>query len=93
MIREKAFAAPSGWLAIAILLAAFALGAAMLAGGRSVPGLLASAAAVPLASLRGLPWLGRSRGSGSRMPPPGGSNRCWPACSRRILPSTWRLSC
>ena len=48
------------WIVALCLLAAFALGAAMLAGGRSVPGLLASAAAVPLASLRGLPWLGRS---------------------------------
>ncbi|HET7532681.1 MAG TPA: DUF4173 domain-containing protein [Nocardioidaceae bacterium] len=50
----------AGWIVVLCLLAAFALGAAMLAGGRSVPGLLASAAAVPLASLRGLPWLGRS---------------------------------
>ncbi|HSE09051.1 MAG TPA: DUF4173 domain-containing protein [Nocardioidaceae bacterium] len=50
----------AGWIVALCLLAASAVGAAVLAGGRSLPGLLASAAAVPLAGLRGLPWLGRS---------------------------------
>lgn len=50
----------AAWVVALCLLAAFAVGAAALAGGRSVPGLVASAAAVPLAGLRGLPWLGRS---------------------------------
>jgi hypothetical protein len=50
----------AGWIAVLCLLAAFAVGASVLAGGRSVLGMLASAAAVPLAGLRGLPWLGRS---------------------------------
>jgi hypothetical protein len=48
------------WIVALCLLAAFAVGAAVLAGGRSVTGLLASSAAVPLAAVRGLPWLGRS---------------------------------
>jgi len=50
----------AAWIVVLCLLAAFAVGASVLAGGRSVPGMLASAAAVPLAGLRGLPWLGRS---------------------------------
>jgi hypothetical protein len=48
------------WVVALCLLAAFAVGTAALAGGRSVPGLVASAASLPLAGLRGLPWLGRS---------------------------------
>jgi hypothetical protein len=48
------------WVVVLCLLAAFVVGAAALSGGRSVPGLVASCAAVPLAGLRGLPWLGRS---------------------------------
>jgi len=50
----------AGWVVALCLLAAFAVGSATLAGGRSVVGLVASAAAVPLAGVRGLPWLGRS---------------------------------
>ena len=48
------------WIVVLCLMATFAVGAAALTGGRSVNGLLASMAAVPLAALRGLPWLGRS---------------------------------
>lgn len=48
------------WIVVLCLMAAFAVGSAALAEGRSVTGLVASMAAVPLASLRGLPWLGRS---------------------------------
>ncbi len=56
----------AAWVVALCLLAAFAVGAAVLAGGRSVIGLVASAAAVPLAAVRGLPWLSRSvRGSAS----------------------------
>lgn len=50
----------AAWVVALCLMAAFAVGAAALAGGRSVPGLVASATAVPLAALRGLPWLSRS---------------------------------
>lgn len=58
------------WVVALCLLAAFAVGAAALAGGRSVVGLVASAAAIPLAGLRGLPWLGRSlRGSTANATP------------------------
>jgi hypothetical protein len=48
------------WVVALCLLAAFAVASAALADARSVTGLLASWAAVPLAALRGLPWLGRS---------------------------------
>ncbi len=50
----------AAWIVALCLLAAFAVGAAVLADGRSVIGILASSAAVPLAAVRGLPWLGRS---------------------------------
>ncbi|MGN6131532.1 MAG: DUF4153 domain-containing protein [Nocardioidaceae bacterium] len=52
------------WVVALCWLAAFAVGAAALAGGRSVGGLAASLAAVPMAGLRGLPWLGRSLAPG-----------------------------
>jgi hypothetical protein len=64
------------WVVALCLLAAFAVGAATLAGGRSVAGLLASCAAVPLAAVRGLPWLGRSLRGAPRPDHPAGS--WWP---------------
>lgn len=54
----------AAWVVALCWLAALAVGAAALAGGRSVGGLVASLAAVPLAGLRGLPWLGRSLAPG-----------------------------
>jgi signal transduction histidine kinase len=48
------------WITILCLLAALALVAVNSTGARSIVGLLATAAAVPLAALRGLPWLGRT---------------------------------
>ena len=48
------------WIVVLCLMAAFAVGSAALSEGRSVTGLLGSMAAVFLAALRGLPWLGRS---------------------------------
>lgn len=48
------------WITILCLLAGLALVAVNSTRARSVVGLLATAAAVPLASLRGLPWLGRT---------------------------------
>lgn len=48
------------WIVVLCLMATFAVGSATLAGGRSAAGLLGSMAAVPLAALRGLPWLRRS---------------------------------
>jgi len=60
------------WIVALCLLATFAVGVGVLAEGRSLPGLVASGLAVPLAALRGLPWLGRSltttRGSASWAP-------------------------
>lgn len=62
----------AAWIVVLCLLAAFAVGATTLSGGRSVPGMLASGAAIPLAGVRGLPWLGRSLSAGG-MPA-----RWWP---------------
>jgi hypothetical protein len=53
------------WICVLGLVAAGALGCVALVGSRSVPGILASGLAPPLAALRGLPWLGRTvRGAG-----------------------------
>jgi two-component system sensor histidine kinase BaeS len=49
----------AGWIVGLCVLAAFGLGSIALAGGRTTVGMLVSTAAVPLAGLRGLPWLGR----------------------------------
>jgi len=48
------------WLSALSLLAAAGVLAVALTEARTVTGLLASGAAVPLAGIRGLPWLGRS---------------------------------
>ncbi|MGH3371833.1 MAG: DUF4153 domain-containing protein [Nocardioidaceae bacterium] len=48
------------WLSVLAVLAAFGLGCSALVDARTVAGLVASGSAVPLAALRGLPWLGRS---------------------------------
>ncbi|QMW65416.1 DUF4173 domain-containing protein [Mumia sp. ZJ1417] len=60
LLLTPLFLLAAEWVSILCLLAAFAVGATALAGGRSVPGMAASMAAVPLAAVRGLPWLGRS---------------------------------
>lgn len=60
LLLSTLFLRDAQWIAALCVLAAFAVGSAALAEGRSVTGLLASALAVPLAGLRGLPWLGRS---------------------------------
>ncbi|MGZ5416044.1 MAG: DUF4153 domain-containing protein [Nocardioides sp.] len=48
------------WIAVLCMLAAFGVAVSGLVDARTVTGVLASACAVPLACLRGLPWLGRS---------------------------------
>jgi signal transduction histidine kinase len=48
------------WIAILCLLVALGLVTVNVTGARSLLGVVGSAAAVPLAALRGLPWLGRS---------------------------------
>lgn len=60
LLMTPLFLRDAEWVAVLCLLAAFAVGSAALTDGRSMPGLVASVAAVPLAALRGLPWLGRS---------------------------------
>jgi hypothetical protein len=48
------------WVVVLCVLASGAVAVTTLTEARSLPGLLVSAFAVPLAALRGLPWLGRS---------------------------------
>lgn len=48
------------WVVALCMLAAFAVGASALADGRSMLGIVAASLSVPLAGLRGIPWLGRS---------------------------------
>ncbi len=48
------------WIVSLCVLAAAAVAVAVLTEGRSLPGLLVSGLAPPVAALRGLPWLGRS---------------------------------
>ena len=50
----------AGWVVALCMLAAFAVGASALADGRSVVGIITASWSVPLAGLRGMPWLGRS---------------------------------
>lgn len=50
----------AAWIVVLCLLAAFVTGAATLTRARSFPALVASAAAPAAATLRDLPWLGRS---------------------------------
>jgi len=69
----------AGWIVALCLLAAFAVGAAALTDGRSVTGLVASSAAVPLAVLRGLPWWGRTFNAG------GQRAAWWPALRTMVL--------
>jgi hypothetical protein len=60
LLLTPLFLRDAAWIALLCLLASGAVAAAALVQARSLPGLLASAAAVPLAGIRGLPWLGRS---------------------------------
>ena len=53
------------WVVALCLLAAGAVAAGTLTGARTLPGLVLSLAAPPLAALQGLPWLQRSVRSGS----------------------------
>ena len=63
----------AAWVALLCVVAAAGLGVTALVGARSVPAVVASAVAVPLAALRGLPWLGRS------LRPTGRLGSLWPA--------------
>ena len=55
------------WVSVLCVLAAFGVGASALVDSRSFAGLAASTVAVPLAALRGLPWLGRTMRTASRV--------------------------
>ncbi len=59
------------WIQVLCLLAATAVFLCGVTGARTMPGILLSGISWPLASLRGLPWFGRSlriAGTGSRTP-------------------------
>jgi len=71
----------AGWIVALCLLAAFAVGSAALTDGRSVNGLVASMVTVPVATLRGLPWLGRALSSGAQ------PAAWWPAVRTIVLSS------
>ena len=50
----------AGWVVVLCLLSALAVGTSTLVGSRTIVGIVLAGAAVPLAGLRGMPWLGRS---------------------------------
>lgn len=61
------------WVAVLCVLAAFGVAVSALVDARSITGVLASAFALPLAGIRGLPWLGRSVRTASHL------GALWPA--------------
>jgi hypothetical protein len=67
------------WVAVLGLMAAFGVAVSALVDARTVGGVLASAFAVPLAGLRGLPWLGRTIRSASHL------GHLWPALRTGVL--------
>jgi two-component system sensor histidine kinase BaeS len=60
LLGATVFVRDAQWIVALCLMAAGAVAVATLTEGRSLPALLVSGLAVPLAVLRGLPWLGRS---------------------------------
>ncbi|HSJ21345.1 MAG TPA: DUF4173 domain-containing protein [Nocardioidaceae bacterium] len=60
LLMSPLFVLDADWIVVLCLAAAFAVGSSALTDGRSAAALAASMAAVPLAGLRGLPWLGRT---------------------------------
>jgi two-component system sensor histidine kinase BaeS len=60
LLIATTFVRDAEWIVMLCLLAAAGLLAVTLAGGRSFVGVIGSGLAIPLAALRGLPWLGRS---------------------------------
>lgn len=69
----------AAWITVLCVLAAFGVGASALVDARTFRGLLASAFAVPLAALRGMPWLGRTFRAMGRVA------TVWPALRTTVL--------
>jgi two-component system sensor histidine kinase BaeS len=69
----------AAWIVVLCVLAAYAVGSAVLTGARSVNALLAATAAVPLAGIRGIPWLRRS------LAVPGRAAQWWPVVRTAAL--------
>jgi hypothetical protein len=60
LLLATVFLRDAEWIVALCLLAAGAVAVVTMTEGRSLPAMLGSGCAVPLAALRGLPWLGRS---------------------------------
>jgi hypothetical protein len=60
LLISMVFVRDAGWVVALCLLAALAVGTSTLVGSRTMAGILLAGAAIPLAALRGMPWLGRS---------------------------------
>jgi signal transduction histidine kinase len=67
LLLSTLFLRDAAWITILCLLAALGLVTVNVTGARSVLAVLGSAASVPIAGLRGLPWLGRSLRPNHRM--------------------------
>jgi two-component system sensor histidine kinase BaeS len=78
LLLSSLFVRDAQWVVALCLLAAFGVGSVALAEGRSAAGVVAAGAAVPLAALRGLPWLGRSLAVSSR-------SRAWLPLVRTVV--------
>lgn len=60
LLVATVFVRDAQWVVALCLTAAFAVAVVTLTEGRTMPGLVTAGVAIPLAALRGLPWLGRS---------------------------------
>ncbi|NUS51678.1 MAG: DUF4173 domain-containing protein, partial [Nocardioidaceae bacterium] len=60
LLLATVFVRDADWVVVLCVLAAFGILSATLVGSRTLAGIVLAAVAVPLAGLRGLPWLGRS---------------------------------
>jgi hypothetical protein len=78
LLVSTVFLRDAAWIVSLCLLAAVGVAVATLTEGRTLPGLLISGAAPPLAALRGLPWLGRSMTASQR-------SRSWAPLLRTVL--------
>ncbi len=78
----------AGWVVALCVLAALAVGVVTLSGARTVPGLLASALAVPVACVRGWPWVRR----GIAAVTAGRRAAVWPVARTTLLTSVLMLA-
>jgi two-component system sensor histidine kinase BaeS len=60
LLISMVFVRDAGWVVALCLLAALAVGTSTLVGSRTLAGIVLAGTAIPLAAVRGMPWLGRS---------------------------------